>query len=174
MTDEQLVALRDRLHLLACGFARPNGPSGEDAVRLAEDLIVAGLDGPATVEVAVLRRDTTLRDSEHLIRAMLSEHGIAVTSPENDEEEHALLLTAFGFWGLPIHAFEGPFYARLPGWDEQEPLDHTLVVLLHERDQEADPRSRSEVEARMRIAVRAAATTHGTGPGVDGANEGSA
>jgi hypothetical protein len=126
-----------------------------DAVVLAEDLIVSGFSGPATLEVAALHRGAILSDAEQPIRAMLAEHGIHVPVLENEEADYQLLLTAFGLWNLPLYFFEGPFYGRIPAWDDQDPLDRTLVTLLDRRDHEETEGARRAVEAEMRAAVRA-------------------
>jgi hypothetical protein len=39
---------------------------------------------------------------------MLAEHGILVPVPTNEDDEYRLLLTAFGYWNLPLHFFEDP------------------------------------------------------------------
>jgi hypothetical protein len=85
---------------------------------------------------------------------MRAEHGTSLPVYTN-EDEHGLLLTAFGYWNLPLHSFEGPFYVRIPAWDDQGPLDRTLVTLLDRRDHETNPDARQAVEDEMRAAVRA-------------------
>jgi len=56
MTETVGGALAARLHLVAVGFVLPEGPRVRDAVVLAEDLLVSGFTGPATVGVASLER----------------------------------------------------------------------------------------------------------------------
>ncbi len=148
----ELVA---RLHLLAVGFVLPEGPRIEDAVVLAEDLVASGYSGPATVGVASLERAIIRSEAEQPVREMLAEHGIRVPVPRGEDDEYRLLLTAFGYWDLPLHFFEGPFYVRIPAWDDQGPLDRTLVTLLDRRDHETSPDARRAVEDEMRAAVRA-------------------
>lgn len=150
--------LRNGLYRLAAGWILSDGPSVGEGVRLAEQLLAAGFDGPATVEVASLPHDATLRDSEPLLRAMLAEHEI--WSGEMTDR-YAMLLRAFGFSDLPIHLFEGAFYSRLPHWDEQGPLDRALVVMFNERNHEANPERRLQMEARIRAEVRKSAEREG-------------
>ena len=50
---------------------------------------------------------------------MLAEYGIRVPVPTDEDDEYRLLLTAFGYWNLPLHFFEGPFYVRIPAWEDQ-------------------------------------------------------
>jgi hypothetical protein len=147
--------LAARLHLVAVGFALRVGPSVEDAVVLAEDLLASGFSGSATVRVASLERGAIRSEAEEPIREMLAEHGIRVPVPTDEDDEYRLLLTAFGYWNLPLHFFEGPFYVRIPAWEDQEPLDRTLVTLLDRRDHETSPDARHSIEDEMRAAVRA-------------------
>jgi hypothetical protein len=144
-----------RLHLAAVGFVLPAGPSVKDAVILGEDLVASGFTGPATVTVASLQREAIRSEAEQPIREMLAEHGIRVPVPAGEDDQYRLLLTAFGYWNLPFHSFEGPFYVRIPAWDDQEALDRTLVLLLDRRDHETSPDARLSVEGEMRAAVRA-------------------
>jgi hypothetical protein len=130
------------------GFVLPAGPSVEDAVILAEDLLASGFTGPATLSVASMQRGTIRSDAEQPIREMLAEHGIRVPVPTDEDDEYQLLLTAFGYWDLPLHSFEGPFYVHIPAWEDQEPLDRTLVTLLDRRDHETSPDARLSVRAR--------------------------
>jgi len=86
---------------------------------------------------------------------MLAEHGIRVPVLTSEDDGYGLLLTAFGHWNLPLHYFEGPFYVHSPAWDDQGPLDRTLITLLDRRDHETRPDARLAVEDEMRAAVRA-------------------
>lgn len=156
MTDDQAEAFQAQLHRLATEIVLRNPHAVPDAVDLACDLIVARFDGPSTVDVAALAADATFGDAEALLRAMLSEHGVHVPQIHSDEDMYVVLRTAFGFWNLPLREFEGPFYARLPAWADQHPLDRTLVALLDERDQQTNPTRRAEIENRMRRVVREA------------------
>jgi hypothetical protein len=156
MTAGRNEGLPERLHLLALGVLLHRPGVVAVGVDLACDLLVAGLDTPATVEVAGLRRDATLGDSEELLRSMLEEHGVQIPVPQTDADKFAALRLAFGFLNLPVSEFEGPFYERLPEWGEQDSLDRSLVILFDQRDHQADPVRRTEVEDRMRDAIREA------------------
>ena len=155
MTETVGRELVTRLHLVAIEFVLPDGLRVEDAIVLAEDLVAAGFTGSATAEVASLERGAIRSDAEHPIREMLAEYGIRVPVPTDEDAEYRLLLTAFGYWNLPLHFFEGPFYIRIPAWEDQGPLDRTLVTLLDRRDHETSPDARLSVEDEMRAAVRA-------------------
>jgi hypothetical protein len=155
MTETVGRDMAARLHLVAVGFVLPEGPRVEDAVVLAEELLASGITGPATVEVASLDRGAIRSDAEQPIREMLAERGISVSIPRDEDDEYRLLLTAFGYWNLPLHFFEGPFYVRIPAWDDQGPLDRALVTLLDRRDHKTSPDSRQSVEDEMCAAVRA-------------------
>jgi hypothetical protein len=154
MTETEGRDMAARLHLVAVGFVLPEGPVVEDAVVLAEDLLASGVTGPATVGVASLDRAAIRSEAEQPIREMLAEHGIRVPVPTDEDDEYRLLLTAFGYWNLPLHFFEGPFYVRIPAWDDQGPLDRTLVTLLDLRDHETSLGARQSAEDEMRAAVR--------------------
>ena len=143
------------MHRVAVGFVLPDGPRVDEAVVLAEDLLASDFTGPATVEVAALERAAILSEAERPIREMLAEHGIHLPVPVDAEAEYRLLLTAFGLWNLPLHFFEGPFYAHVPAWDDQEPLDRRLVTLLHRWEFETTPDARLAIDDEMRAAVRA-------------------
>jgi hypothetical protein len=144
-----------RLHLVAVGFLLPDGPVIEDAVVLAEDLLASGVTGPATIAAACLKRGAIRSEAEQPIREMLAEHGINVPAPTNEDATYRALLTAFGYKNLPLRSFGGPFYVRIPAWDDQGPLDRTLVTLLDRLDHETSPDARRAVEGEMRAAVRA-------------------
>jgi hypothetical protein len=155
MTETVSPEFAARLHLVAVRFFLPAGPSVEESVVLAEDLLVSGFIGSATAQLASLQRGAVRSDAEEPIRNMLAEHGIRVRFPTDEDDEYRLLLTAFGYWDLPLHFFEGPFYVRIPAWDDQEPLDRTLVTLLDRRDHEASQDARLSIEDKMRAVVRA-------------------
>ena len=144
-----------RLHRVAVGFVLPVGPNVRDAVVLAEDLLASAFSGSATLEVAALERGAILSDAEQPIREMLAEHGIHVPILESEEAHYQLLLSAFGLWDLPLHFFETPFYGHIPAWDDQAPLDRTLVTLLDRRDHENTAEARRAIEDEMRAAARA-------------------
>jgi len=65
-----------------------------------------------------------------------------------------LLLRAFGFWDLPVGDFYGPFLHRLPAWDEQTPMERSIISLLDELDRETTPAGKPAVVERMRAVVR--------------------
>jgi hypothetical protein len=143
-----------RLHRVAVSFILPTGLRVDDAVAVAEDLVASGFTGEATVEVAALSRNSLVSDAEPLVRAMLSEHRIDVPIAEDEDSEYEVLLSAFGYWDLPIHFFEGPFYVRIPAWEDQGPLDRALVTLLDQRDHLTTPAGRDAIEREMRSVVR--------------------
>lgn len=142
------------LQRVAVDFILPGGPRVHYAVAVAERLVAAGDAGESTLELATLSRAALLSDAEPLVRAMLAEHGIAIPLGEDEDAQYERLLIAFGYWGLPLHHFEGPFYVRIPAWDDQGPLDRTLVVLLDKRDGLTAPADRDAVEEELRAAVR--------------------
>lgn len=154
MTESLQPDLDARLHRVAVDFILPTGLRVDDAVALAEDLVVSGFMGEATIEVAALSRDSLGSDAEPLVRAMLSERGIDVLVTQDEDSEYRVLLLAFGYWDLPIHFFEGPFYVRIPAWDDQGPLDRTLVTMLDQRDHLTTPAKRDAMEQEMRAVVR--------------------
>ena len=90
----------------------------------------SGFTGEATVEVAALSRDSLGSDAEPLVRAMLSEQGIDVPVIEDEDSEYRVLLLGFGYWDLPIHYFEGPFYVRIPAWDDQGAHRHAKAFTI--------------------------------------------
>lgn len=144
----------DRLQAVAVEVAMPTGPGLDDAIRLAEDLIAAGHDAEATLEVAAMHLGSPRSDAEPGVRAMLTEHGIIVPEAEDEPSRYRLLLEAFGFLNLRFDLFEGPFYARLLSWDRQDSLDQKLVLLLYERDQVSGTTEREQIETKMRAVVR--------------------
>jgi hypothetical protein len=131
-------------------------PGLDEAIALAEEFVASGLGGPATLDVTSLPRGSVRSDAEPRVRAMLAEFGIDVPPAEDEAARYRLLLWMFGHMGLPIELFEGPFYARLTAWDEQNELERQLVQLLHSRDQVSSPADREAIENEMRAAVRAA------------------
>lgn len=153
-SSPQQPDLDARLHRVAVDFILPTGLRVDDAVAVAEDLVASGSTGESTVAVAALSRDSLGSDAEPLVRAMLSEHGIDVPVTEDEDSEYRVLLLAFGYWDVPIHFFEGPFYVRIPAWDDQGPLDQALVTLLDQRDHLTAPAERDAIEQEMRAVVR--------------------
>ena len=155
MTGTLSADFEARLHRVAVDLAfSVAGPHIEKAVVLAEDLVAAGLTGNATVEVAALPRNAIRSDAEPLMRDMLAEHGVESPVAEDEAAEYLVLLRAFGFWELPITDFHWPFLHQLPSWDEQDPLERTLIELLDELDHVAAQAAKAEVVERMRAAVR--------------------
>ena len=135
---------------------RTGGPRIDEAVVLAEDLVVAGFAGDATVGVASLRRDAIRSDAEPLVRNMLAEYEIELPDVEDDAAWFRVLLRAFGFWDLPFACFYSPFLHQLSSWDEQDPLERDLLRLLDDLDHATDPVTKTEVVRSMRAAVRRA------------------
>jgi len=149
--------LEARLHRVAVDLMwRVGGPRIDESVILAEDLVVAGFAGDATVEVASLRRDANRSDAEPLVRNMLAEYEIDLPGVEDDATRFRVLLEAFGFWDLPLACFYSPFLHQLPSWAEHDPLERTLVRLLDDLDHATDPARKTEVVQSMRAAVRSA------------------
>jgi hypothetical protein len=155
MTDGHLDPLAHRLGLLATNLLLGTAPVTDDAVDLACDLLVAGLDTLSTAEVAGLSRNVPLSESEGLVRSMLDEQGVELPAGA-EHDRYATVRRAFAYWGLPLDDFEGAFYERLPAWDQQGPLDRVLVVMLDRRDHEFDPVRRVEIEGQMREEIRKA------------------
>jgi hypothetical protein len=154
VTESLLPDFDARLHRVAVDFILPTGLQVDAAVAVAEDLVASGFVGNATLEVAALSRSSPGSDAEPLVRAMLAEHGIVVTVTSDEDSEYQVLLRAFGYWDLPIHFFEGPFYERIPAWNDQGPLDRALVTMLDQRDHLTSPAERDAVEQEMRAVVR--------------------
>jgi hypothetical protein len=142
------------LRRVAVDFILPGGPRVDYAVMVAERLVAAGDTGEGTLELAALNRAALLSDAGPLVHAMLAEHGMVVPLGEDDDSRYRRLLIAFGYWDLPLYFFEGLFYERIPAWDDQGPLDRTLVVLLDKRDHLTAPADRDSVEQEMRAVVR--------------------
>jgi len=155
VTEGLDAALIGRLRAVAVAVAVQTGPGLDDAITLAEELISSGLGGSGTVEVASLPSGSVRSDAEPRVRAMLTEFGIDVPATEDEVARYRLLLWAFGHWDLPFDLFEGPSYARLTAWDNQDELNRTLVLLLHERDQVTTSTDRLAIEREMRAAGRA-------------------
>ncbi len=74
--DPSADAVRAELAVLAARFVlRGRGLDVDQAIRIACDLLVGGLDTPATVAVAGLSYGTPLRDAGPVIAGMLAEQG---------------------------------------------------------------------------------------------------
>jgi hypothetical protein len=154
VTDNATTAFEDRLHRVAVDVILPTGLDVNMAVTLAEDMVAAGVGEAATVAVATMARDSLVSDAEQPVREMLAEHGVDVPQPHGEQDEYQVLLRAFGYWDLPLHNFEGPFYVQIPAWDDQGPLDRALVTMLDRRDNETTPQARAAIEQEMRDTVR--------------------
>jgi hypothetical protein len=154
VNDNATIAFEARLHRVAVDFILPTGLDMNMAVTLAEDMVASGVGGAATVAVATLAHDSLVSDAEQSVREMLAENGIDLPKPHDEQEEYQVLLRAFGYWDLPLHNFEGPFYVQIAAWDDQGPLDRALVTLLDRRDHETTPQARAAVEQEMRDTVR--------------------
>lgn len=142
------------LRRIAVDFVLPNGLLVDRAVRVAESLVVSGDAGRATLTVAALPRDALASDAEPLVRDMLSEHGIEVPVVDGKEGQYWILLRAFGYSDLPLHLFEGEFYSRCPAWEDQDPLDRALVVMLDRLERLTAPHEREAIIREMRQEVR--------------------
>jgi hypothetical protein len=154
VTDNATTAFDDRLHRVAVDFILSTGLDVTMAVALAEDMVAAGVGEAATVAVATLVRDSFVSDADQPVREMLAQHGIDVPQPHGEQDKYQVLLRTFGYWDLPFHNFEGPFYVQIPAWDDQGPLDRELVVMLDRRDNETTPQARAAIEQEMRDTVR--------------------
>lgn len=154
MTEDAPTTFKDRLHRVAVDFILPTGLDVNMAVTLAEDMVASGVGENATVAVATLARNSLVSDAEQPVREMLAEHCIDVPEPHDEQDEYQILLRAFGYWNLPLHNFEGPFYVQIPAWDDQGPLDRALVIMLDRMDNEATPQARVAIEQEMRDTVR--------------------
>ena len=152
--DEEPTEFSGRLKRLAVELVLEKRPAVDLAVSLASDLVAAGMDTPATVTVASLSRGTSLSEAEPALRSMLDEHGVALPALESDDDQYATIRYAFAYLNLPLADFEGPFYEQLVEWDQQGPLDRRLVRMFDERDNESRPRHKTEIESRMRKAIR--------------------
>lgn len=130
--------------------------------------MAAGRVDPATLAAASLSRGASRADAEPVLREMLAAYGISVPETATDDDAYRVAAVAFGWWGLPAADFVSAFHRRLPGPDEQEPLDGRVLALLDEREHEPWVLSeeRLRVESALRETVRAAfPAPSGCGPG---------
>lgn len=128
----------------------------DDAVDVACELLTQGRDTPATVAVAGLPRGSSLSDAEPLLRAMLDEQGVPAPPAEPTEGEcFDYVSRAFGLGVLPFSEFYGRFYASVPEWTKQSPLQQRVVRLLDDWETETTPSKRHAIVARIRQAVAA-------------------
>lgn len=157
---DDLVAYRDaELALLAARFSLPGPrlPDVDRAIDLACRLLAGNLETPATTEVACLSYGTPLRDAEPVLRQLLIEHGIAVTSPgTGDADEFLAALRAFGSRAIGIGEFSAIFYRLLPARSEQDATQHALILLLNELDQATTREDQDEIIQRLRDTALAA------------------
>jgi hypothetical protein len=149
--------LQARMRLLAVEVLTADAPAGlvpdmRDAISLATELLVAGMDSPATVEVASLYPTVSYGEARAALVEMLTQQGVEVDDRSHDP--WAVRLDAFARGLFTASDLEGPFYDRLPDLDSQGPLDRRLVVLFDERDHETDQAAKAAIEVRMRAAVR--------------------
>lgn len=154
LVRDDLEAYRQaELALLAARFAfpDPHRPDVDRAIDVACRLLAANRETPATVEVACLRYGTPLRDAEPLLRQMLREHGIAVVEPgASDEDRFRAALRAFGATAIGLDEFSAIFYRMLLPWDEQDAVQRSLVLLLHELDHAVTGEDQLEIIQRLR------------------------
>jgi hypothetical protein len=153
--------LQRRLGGIAAALELPGlGPRVEAAVALALELLVADLDTPATVTVASLGIGATLRDSGDAIREMLHEQGLYPPSPQPGAHvAYSTALWAVALDGISVGEFGVIFYNHIVPWDEQNPSQRELVVLLHEWDQASDAEARQPITTAIRNAAAQALRT---------------
>lgn len=152
--DQEPTEFSTRLKRLAVELVLEKRPAVDLAVSLASDLVAAGLDTPGTIAVASLYGGTSLSEAEAVLRSMLDEQGVALPAFDSDDNRHSTIRYAFAYLDLPLADFEGPFYEQLVEWDQQGPLDRLIVRMLDERDNESRPTLKTEIERRMREAIR--------------------
>jgi hypothetical protein len=146
--------LRGRLGRLAARIALGHrSDSVTEAIELACDLVSADVAIPQVVAVACLTSGETWRDAGGPIFEMLESLGAEV-AVEDESAAWPVVLRAFGFCDLPLVDFYGPFLAMLPPWDEQDELEHSMILLLDDLDHAVDVQARDVVVAQMRAAVR--------------------
>jgi hypothetical protein len=148
MLQARLCRLAARIALGHCS------ESVTESIALACDLIGANVATSPVVAVACLSPDETWRDAGARILEMLERLEAEVPQLQDASRAWPIVLRAFGFCDLPLADFFGPFLSRLPAWDEQDGLERSLNLLVHELDHAAQPQARDVVIARMRAAVR--------------------
>ena len=155
--DQRLRAsLRERTGRLAGMVALGRHLDAMDqAIPLACDLIVAGIEPQSVVAVAQLPPGSTWRDGRDAVVTMLASLSYTVEEPLNPDDKWEVLLRAFAYWELPPEHFLGPFLQRVPGVDTQSELDRELLLLFDELDHETEAVRRAAVVERMRRLVRA-------------------
>jgi hypothetical protein len=150
------AGLRAQLEPLAVSFGLPyRHPYTDDAIALACELLARDLDTPATVEVAALSYGTPLRDSEALIRTMLSEYDVPVLRPDATESERFdFIVRAFGNDGVGVNEFLPALYRRVPDWSEQAEAQRALVRLATDPEHQTTPDGKAQIIAAMREVAR--------------------
>lgn len=126
----------------------------DQAVPLACDLIVAGIEPQSVVAVAQLPPGSTWRDGRDAVVTMLAALGYPVEDPLTPEDQWEVLLRAFAYWELPPEHFLGPFLHRVPAADTQSEFERELLLLSADLDHETEPARRAAVVERMRRLVR--------------------
>lgn len=146
------------MHRVAVGTTFPELLDVAAAVAVAEALVVAGRLDSATVAAASLSRGAARADATPVLREMLAGCGIGVPVVHTEGDTYRAVMIAFGSWELPLQVFTAAFYGRLPSWDEQQPLDRELTLLLDELDHEpwVGTTKRRQLEDLLRATVRAA------------------
>lgn len=142
--------LRAQLNRLAVRFVLPGRlPDVDQAIRLACELIARDLDTPATISVAALSYGTTLRDSEPMIRDMLSEQRVPLPGDDATEPERFnFVLRAFASGGLSVGDMSAALF-RVP-WEDQTEVQRALLRLTIDLDQETSPTGKAAIVATMR------------------------
>jgi hypothetical protein len=147
--------LLETAKLVAAETALPElGDAVVPAIDLAAQLLLHDVDQPTVVRVSALDPKATRSDAEPAIREMLEELGVGIPDQLDADGRYELLRHGVGFWDIPIAIFEGPFYERIPAWDEQGTVDRALVQLLDQRDRITDTADRPVIEERIRAAAR--------------------
>lgn len=145
----------ERLKQLAAQVAIPElGDAVSAAIDIAVQLVAQNIEAAAIVNVAVLDPKATRSDAEPAIREMLAQLGVELPDVSSDDSRYELIRHGVGFWDLPVATLEGPFYWRLPSWDEQATVDRAIVQLLDRRDQITRLADRHPIEARIRAVAR--------------------
>lgn len=80
--------------------------------------------------------------------------GIRVPVLTDEDDEYRQLLTAFGYWNLPLHFLERPSTSASRRGKTRGNWT-ALVTLLARRDHETNPDARLSVDDEMRAAVKA-------------------
>ena len=147
--------LLETAKLVAAETALPElGDAVVSAIDLAVQLLLHDVDQPMVARVAALDPKATRSDAEPAIREMLEELGLGIPDRLDADGHYELLRHGVGFWDVPIAIFEGPFYERIPAWDDQGTVDRALVQLLDQRDRITTNAGRLAIDARIRAVAR--------------------